>query len=449
LLDIFDFYVDEVLGEDLEEQRIEEWITLAHVCRRWRSIVFQSPRRLNLRLLCTHKKRTMDTLDIWPPLPLIIRCVNCPFGAENKIIAALKHNDRVSQIKLCNFKTYDLRHITYSAMRKPFPELTHLRFQTYDEPGLSVLPDSFLGGSAPRLRSLYLECIEFRGIPKLLLSATHLVDLDLYRIPRFGYDPQAMATSLSTLTNLESLRLHFRTSDLESRRLPPPPLTRSILPSLTKILFDGAREYLEEILARIDAPRLNQLHITFYHQIIFDTPQLFQFIGRTPTLRAPEKGHIALRFCEIIVKFPSQTSDYDVLSVGIPSTALEGQLSFLEQLCTSLPPVSTLEDLYIHEYSYRRPYLRGNVGNTRWLDLLRSFVSVKSLYLSEELVLHIAPALQGLVGERTTEVLPALENILLEGFRPSGPLHEGIEKFVAARCFTDHPVAISRWDPDW
>ena len=73
LLKILCFYVDE--DEDFEPfkiRRIEERITLAHVCRRWRSIVFQSPRRLNLRLLCTSKTPVRDTLDIWPPLPLII-----------------------------------------------------------------------------------------------------------------------------------------------------------------------------------------------------------------------------------------------------------------------------------------------------------------------------------------------------------------------------------------
>jgi hypothetical protein len=34
----------------------------------------------------------------------------------------------------------------------------------------------------------------------------------------------------------------------------------------------------------------------------------------------------------------------------------------------------------------------------------------------------------------------------LKGFQPSGPLHEGIEKFVAARLLTSHPVAVSGWD---
>jgi len=206
---------------------------------------------------------------------------------------------------------------------------------------------------------------------------------------------------------------------------------------------------LEVILSRIDAPRVKNLDITFFKQIIFDTPQLFQFISRRPTLTAPEKGHFEFDSKAIIVKFLSQPSDYDVLSVEIPCTASDWQVSSLEQVCTSsLPPVSTLEDLYIFEYRLYQPRWQDDVENTLWLDLLRSFVAVKNLYLSEESVPRIAPALQELVGGRTTEVLPTLENIFLEGFQPSGRLHEGIEKFVAARRLTSHPVAVSRWDKD-
>ena len=131
----------------------------------------------------------------------------------------------------------------------------------------------------------------------------------------------------------------------------------------------------------------------------------------------------------------------------IPCTVSEWQLSSLEQVCSSsLPPLSTLEDLYIHEDPYWRPHWQDDVDNTLWLDLLRSFVAVKSLYLSEEFVPRIAPALQELVGGRTAEVLPTLENIFLEGLQPSGPLEEGIEKFVAARQLTNRPVTVSHWD---
>jgi hypothetical protein len=458
LLEIFDFYVIECSDQPVST---EGWQMLAHVCRRWRSVVFQSPRRLNLRLLCTPTTRARD-MDIWPPLPLIICEVNhmppSRLGVDN-IIAALEHNDRVCQIQLRFLTSSQFGDVTDSAaMQEPFPELTHLRLEIAalrDDPR-PILPDSFLGGTTPRLRSLYLDGVPFPGLPKLLLSATHLVELDLYGfygIPPSGYiPPEVMAAGLSALTSLELLRLQFLyprpRPALESRRPPPPPLTRSILPSLTKIEFKGASEYLEQILARIDAPRLNELHITFFNQIIFDTPQLFQFIGRRPTLRAPEKGRIVFSSGAIFITFPPQTSGYGVLlSVEILCTASEWQLSSIEQVCTSsLPPVSTLEDLRIYERRKSRLRWQGDVENTLWLDLLSSFVSVKSLYLSKEFVPRIVPALQELVGGRTTEVLPTLETIFLEGFHPSEPLHEGIEKFVAARRLTSHPVAVSRWD---
>ena len=450
LIDIFGFYVDEDMNEDLE--RTEVWKTLAHVCRRWRSVVFQSPRRLHLRLLCTTKTRTRDILNIWPPLPLIVRYVfdGRPSSFDN-IIAALEHNDRICQIELVRYPTSPESEYVM-AMLKPFPELTHLRLDMYVYDGPGVLPNSFLDGTAPRLRSLELDSVPFPGLPKLLLSATHLVNLDISRIPRSGYiPPEAMVTGLSALTSLESLHLHFLILQPrpapESQRPPPPPLTRFILPSLAKIRLAGTSEYLEEILAHIDAPRLNLLDIGSF---IFGTPvtlQLFQFISRSPTLRALEKAYIAFDHSVISIGFPSQTSDHDVLSMRIPCMAPEWPLSFLGQVFpSSLPPISTLEDLYIREDEFWRHRLRDIDNMLLWLDLLRSFVAVKNLYLSEELMLYIAPALQGLVRGRTTEVLPTLENIFLKGLRPSTRPHEDIEKFVAARRLTGQPVAISSWD---
>jgi len=445
------------------------WIMLAHVCQRWRRVVFQSPRRLNLRLVCTPKTLARDTLDIWPPLPLIIHDSywNTQSMSMDDFIAALEHNDRVCQIQLEYISSSQLGYVTNSAaMQKPFPALTDLRLGTFGhEPildllesflGDSSLGDSFLGQTAPLLRSLELSGIPFPGLRKLLLSTTHLVHLDLFNIPPSGYiPPDAMATCLSALTSLAFLRLRFRSPRprpaLESRRPPPPPLTRSILPSLTKIIFKGASEYLEEILARIDAPRLNKMLITFFNQIIFDTPQLSQFISRRPTLRAPENGHIAFISNAIIVRFLSQTRSPDyggVFSVRILCTASEWQLSSLEQVCTSsLPSLSRLEDLYIFDHGEHPSRWQDDVENSLWLELLHPFTAVKNLYLSEKYVPRIAPALQELVGERTTEVLPTLKNIFLEKFQPWEPLHEGIETFVAARRLTSRrPVEVSRWD---
>ena len=443
LIEIFDFYVDEDLDEDWKRERRMDWMTLVHVCRRWRGLVFQSPRRLNLRLVCTPK---LPLSDIWPPLPLVV--LDTPHDGTtglNNIVAALEHNDRVSQIKLDCSSFPTLENVAnMAAMQKPFLDLTHLWLGTFINDG-PTLPDSFSGGSAPRLRSLVLIRIPFPALPNLLLSATHLVQLNLHDIPPSGYiPPEVMATTLSALTSLEKLSLRFlfprHTAALS------PPLPRSILPNLTEIDFKGPSEYSEEILARIDAPRLNKLCIILLNQFIFDTPQVFQFISRRPKLRAPERGLIMLTYGLIAVRFLSQTSGYGVLIDIICQSPLLRQFSSLEKVHTpSLLPLFTLEDLYIHEEALCR---LDDVENTVWLRLLHPFVAVRNLYLNEAFLPRLASALQELVGGRTTEVLPTLENISLKGFQSSEPLHEGIKKFVEARRLTSHSVAVSRWDGD-
>ncbi|KAF8502714.1 hypothetical protein F5888DRAFT_1114701 [Russula emetica] len=218
LLEIFDFYVDEEEDFESDFEATQVWITLVHVCRRWRSVVFQSPRHLNLQLLCTAKTPATDTLDIWPPLPLIVRDLDHIYdelSSVDNIIAALERNDRVCQIKLTYLTGSELGYVTKSAaMQKPFPELTDLCFNEWVDtfPG-PILPDSFLGGTAPRLRSLHLDNVSFPGLPKLLLSATHLVSLEVSGIPYSAYiPPEAMATSLSALTSLESLAFGLNTT---------------------------------------------------------------------------------------------------------------------------------------------------------------------------------------------------------------------------------------------
>ena len=185
----------------------EWWRTLVHVCRRWRSVVFGSPRRLNLRLVCSNKTPARDTLDAWPALPLIIVCHERAESVDN-ILAVLERSDRVCEIVTGLERSDDLEKIS-GAMQVPFPELTDLLLWSNDGT-MSALPDSFLGGSAPRVEHLTLRRIPFPGLPKLLLSATHLVELRLEYIPHQGYfSPEAIVTVLSTLTRLGSLSLLF------------------------------------------------------------------------------------------------------------------------------------------------------------------------------------------------------------------------------------------------
>jgi F-box-like len=443
LLEIFDFLVEEGRRR-LSKVDVEEWQTLVHVCRRWRSVVFGSPRRLNLRLVCSAKTPARDTLDVWPALPLSIDCEEMAESVDN-IIAVLERSDRVSHSIYLNFKGLDLDKLS-AAMQVPFPELTYLTLFSNGET-VSALPDSFLGGSAPRLETLWLQGIPFPGLPKLLLSATHLHTLFLDNIPHSGYfSPEAIVTALSTLTRLRTLTLEFESP--QSRPDPehqhPPPPTRSVLPNLGYFRFKGDSEYLEVVVAHIDAPRLNYLETTLFNDIVFDTPQFTQFINRTPIMEALEKARVTFDGNVAAVELLSLTSGkYEELKVRIPCSELDWQVSSMEQICTScLPPLPTL-DLHIDGNPHYRQHWQGNVENAPWLRLLRPFTSVENLYLSEEIVRRVVPALQELVGVRATEVLPALENIFLEEGQRSGPLQEGIQQVVAVRQAAGHPIAVS------
>jgi hypothetical protein len=448
LLAIFDFCVDEDAFTKIE---MEVWQSLVHVCRRWRSVVFESPRRLKLQLVCTTKTPARETLDVWPSLPLLIRDSAYLAKGLDNIVALLKHSDRVCQINLMGVPGSHLEEIS-EAMQEPFPELIHLLLWSHGT--AAVLPDSFLGGSAPRLQLFWLDGVPFPGLPKLLSSATHLVTLHLVDIPHLGYfSPEAIAGALSTLTGLRSFKLGFRSPlslpDIASRRPPPP--TRTILPVLTRFSFRGVSEYLDDLVAHIDTPRVNSVSITFFNQIVFDTPQFIQFISRTPTLKALEKARVDFEwglYGGASVNLSSKTSGYGELTVRIQCSELDWQLSSLEQVCTSsLPPLSTLEDLYIFEDRYwqvEKQY--ASVENALWLELLQPFGAVKNLYLSEEFAQRIVPALGELVGGRMTEGLPILQNIFLEGLQPSGPIQEGIAQFVAAQRVASHPIAVTRWN---
>jgi hypothetical protein len=111
-----------------------------------------------------------------------------------------------------------------------------------------------------------------------------------------------------------------------------------------------------------------------------------------------------------------------------------------------------LEHLYIDGGQYSQERLEElprheshDIEITRWLELFQPFSTVKNLYLSKAFAPRIAPTLEILVGGRTTEALPTLQNIFLEDFQPLGPVHKAIEQFVAARQLSDHPIVIYPW----
>jgi F-box-like len=449
LLDIFDLYVDPTRKDD----GLEAWCTLVHVCRKWRNIVFESPLRLNLRIHCYPTTPVREKLDVWPALPITLEQYDEVWQPKSGVVnvaAALEQNNRICHIGLSSVPSSQMGEIL-AAMHKPFPVLTYLDLSSEDETLATLVdPDLFLGGSAPCLRSLQLASIPFPGLPKLLFSATHLTDLQLYNISHSGYiSPEAMVLCFSALTRLETLIFEIESPEsfpIREHRRPPPP-TRIILPALTRLHFHGASEYLEDLLVRIDTPVLDDLNISISHQFTPDIARLAQFIDRTPKLKAHNEAHMLFRNSGVHLTLLRVFERGLRILYGV----VDRRVLSVAQVCTSSLSQAvgaTVERLYIcDDHACWRGDIR--VEKNDWLELLRPFTSVKSLYLSRVIVPRIAPALQELIGETVTGVLPALQTLLLEDVSLSGPVQEVIGSFVSGRQFSSHPVAVSHWERKW
>jgi hypothetical protein len=430
---------------------IEAWHTLVHVCRHWRNIVFGSPLRLNLQLLCKASTPVKERLDVWPALPIRVRDQG-PISELDNIIAVLEYNDRICEVFLREVPNSLLERVYAALMQEPFPVLTQLELQArYDATTpAAVHPGPFPGVSAPRLRGLSLEGIPIPALPKFLLSATHLISLVLYNIPHPGYvSPEAVVTCLSALTGLEHLCLDFQLPQFYTHlEIPPRPLSRSTLRSLKTFGFGGVSQYLEDFVARIDTPRLNNLTITFFNHIIPDTSQLVHFIDHTPFLKAPDEIRLTFYGPSVFVTLSSPAPGSEESYVKILCAESSWHASSLAQVCRSFSPfLSAVESLYIYQdRKLVHIWQDEEVESTEWSERFRPFTVVKNLYLCELSAPHIAPALRVLAKKSMTEVLPVLQNVSLEGIQPSGPVQDCIGQFVAARQFSGHPITVCGWE---
>jgi hypothetical protein len=249
----------------IREYPIWKWHKLVHVCRRWRQLIFASPLRLDLQLLCTHRTSIRKDLGCWPAFPLVIdyhyvRAARLP-NLEN-IFAALEQRDRVRHINISVLGP--VLEELFAVMEKPFPALTHLCFSCENHSYEPITPSAFLGGSTPRLHDISFSGILFSEIPTFLSSACDLVKLRLDNIPRTSFpSPEAMVACLATLTKLETIFIRFQAPTTRPDRIRLPPETLVILPSLTSFSFKRDHAYLDDFMARINAPRLNTIDVTY------------------------------------------------------------------------------------------------------------------------------------------------------------------------------------------
>jgi hypothetical protein len=413
--------------------------------------VFASPLSLDLHLLCTSSTPVREALDVWPALPIKIWSdAEFEYLGDN-IIAALEHPDRVRDIWL--FKIHSSLGRLITVMEEPFPALENLCLEIDDETGQTVpaLSNTFLGGTAPRLRSLTLNRIPFTTLPRLLLSSNDLSRLRLRNIPHSGYiSPEALVRAVSALTQLTYVDIGFESPasrpDPTPRR--PPPLTPAVLHALTTFKFRGVSEYLEDLVAQIDAPVLEVVEITLFNQLIFDIRHLPRFIGHISSFMSCNRAEMRIYGGRIVISLlPSmRTSLPNLFRLELRCGGVDWQVSSMAQICGQCSfLLSGIKQLDIRGHmDLLESTLQVDMDNTQWLELFHPFSAVQTLSISPEFRSFIVSALQGLSGESISGVLPALDNFHLERYQvsPSVSERQDIEPFVTARQRSGQPVSV-------
>jgi len=451
LLEIFDHHRLDALDYSLFEPW--EWHRLAHVCRGWRSVIFSSPRRLDLRLVYTYRKPVRKTLDCWPDFPISIwyprLVLYHPLSPtdEDNVVSALLHPTRICEINLT--LTRPLLEKLTPLMQDPLPMLEYLQLGSRDLMESLVLPSEFLGGSTPQLRHIDLDGTPFPALPRLLSSATNLIFLRLYEIPITGYfSPEALVAGLDATPKLKSFEICFShphptsaSQGSDSPRTYSQP--RAALTALTDFQFRGDSEYLEDLVARIDAPNVEQSNITLLDERMFELPRLAQFVDRTEGLKSSsyrtsiwlwERGFS-------ITHYFGHAPCGGTFRLQIPCHGLARQMSLLTRTCRQLSLLaSRVERLDVE--ADRVPSDSWDEAITpQWLELFAPFRSVRRVELIGSLVPSIASALElsaAGTGRGGREVFPSLRDLHLRGSSTLPP----VESFKAARELSGHAVSI-------
>jgi hypothetical protein len=419
-----------------------QWIILVHVCRRWRQIVFTSPHRLDIRLLCKPGTPVRTHLSCWPAFPILVQYGTKGLATryEDNVLAALQHSNRVCELDL-TIRTKQLEKLV-TAMQAPYPALEILGL-TFGRTA-PVLPDGSFGGPLPHLRVLELDAVPFPTLPTFLASAKNLGELYLYNIPKSGYiSPEALVAGLAVSTSLCRLIIEFKSNYSLLNQNSLPPVTRTVLPALVTIELEGASDYLEDLVARIDCPKLVYNKISYFHRRgIFRADQLLNFINRLEDPRVRQ-------FMWLDVCFPPMDDIClvffhlrHIISTWITFRGAKWGVShlihFFRQFSTKVSGVFHLS------IKYERP--TPEVGQNEWVQLLHPFTALRTLHV-KNWVYNDPPAAEGVTGEMATgadsEMLPALGLLYLE-CGPQAAFLAFFENFVAARRLSSCPVTVVR-----
>ena len=421
------------------------WYGLAHVCQRWRNIIFGSASYLGVSLVCTFGTPVADMLAHSPPLPLIIHYAtnsrDITTDDEQGIILALKQRGRVLRVRLVRSLQKFI-----AIMDEEFPILEYLIInpRIEDTGTILIFPETL---QAPHLRHLRLKGCAIPMGSRLLTTAVNLVTLYLVMVhPSTYFHPNTLLQWILLMPQLETLTVYFTFSDPNlnaEMQLMHTPITAPItILNLHHFQFHGVCNYLEALARRIIAPHLERLDIELFNQLRFSVPRLLEFMNTTENLRFDTA---ILKFFDRQVKVVvyNRGGTGNVSGIRIFCWHLDWQVSSMAQIFNSLSQMfSMVEYLTLrHEVHGRSSEEHNEVDSSEWRKLLMPFRNVKTLRVFNGLVKDLSHCLQLEDGELPLELLPELQELTYSG---SGDTGDAFTSFIDARQNAGRPVTLAR-----
>jgi hypothetical protein len=385
-----------------------------------------------------------------PPFPLIIDYEGADITAEDEeaIILALEQRDRVQRIRFGIPILKQQKLIMAIDGEYPILENLNLWDSSEDKSTVFILPETL---QTPHLRHLVINCSIPIG-PQLLTTAVGLVTLHLAMDhPSTYFQPTVVLQWLSSMPQLEILLIFFHFAvpnhDVERQLMRTPITTHATLPNLRSFTLQTVPAYSEAVLSRITAPRLEELQICFFKQLMFSVPQLLRFLGRTENLRF-DRAEFQFTNRRVYVEvYPPEAKTF-AFSINVDCWHLDWQVSSVAQIFNALSQVfSAVEHLALEHKVHRRSSEEHNkAGRTEWRKLLGSFSNVKTLRVDDGLVRELSRCLQLEDLEHPLELLPELRELT---YSESRKAKNAFTPFIDARRNAGRPVTLTTSNHKW
>ena len=441
LLNIFHHY----RLEDVDSWNLRlAWCKLAHVCRRWRYLIYDSSSLLDMYLLLTNGSPTLGSLAHLPPLPLVIDYRNMTTTTsvrqdEPSILTGLRERGRVRRIFLQ--APFPCLGIFLATMSDLYPILEDLSLSsTTEEEENIVLPSTF---RAPELRHLALYGMGLPSGLSLSTFTTTLVTLTLTRIQApYYFHPGKLVTQLQGLLHLEELSIGFAVPiplPSTERDLLPAPMPRVTLPTLKRLIFRGVAVYLENLVDQINAPLLERLIIALFFEIDITLAALTQFIRTTGGLRCLSAKVLFKREGVSIVTNNGESQSSGGLTINVNCEHLDWQIDAATQCCCVLELSAVELTLDLDEGGMPSDW-GDSLDNTLWHALLLPFSSVKKLQIGSSLTFEFSDALKSDAAGLVLDLLPELQ--ILEVQLEVNDANRAFSTFIVSRELAGRPVEL-------